>query len=202
MIPEPSKQLAATSFTRCAIGLGNPSAIENSGATLHHIYGFPILPGSALKGGCRHYLNEFGIDQPFDDLGIETIEELAELLFGAPPQKDKQQYSAVVEFFDGWPAIGNSDWFDVDVITPHSKPSSKLPLDSDGPTPLYFLTIAPKVTFDVYYSITRRGRHLTDSQIDLVFKLVREILTRALDDWGVGARTKYGLGRFRCKEME
>lgn len=37
---------------RFAVGLGNESAIEN-GFTFHRLYGFPIIPGSALKGLAR-----------------------------------------------------------------------------------------------------------------------------------------------------
>ena len=39
---------------RLAVGLGNPSVYETS-MTLHHIYGIPYLPGSAIKGVTRSY---------------------------------------------------------------------------------------------------------------------------------------------------
>lgn len=37
---------------RMVVGLGGPSVLETA-MTLHHIYGFPIIPGSALKGLAR-----------------------------------------------------------------------------------------------------------------------------------------------------
>ncbi|MCS7018906.1 MAG: type III-B CRISPR module RAMP protein Cmr6 [Bernardetiaceae bacterium] len=40
---------------RLAIGLGSGSVFETS-ITLHHIYGFPYIPASAVKGALRSYL--------------------------------------------------------------------------------------------------------------------------------------------------
>jgi CRISPR-associated protein Cmr6 len=41
--------------SRLAIGLGGSNVMEN-GITLHRIFGFPIIPGSAIKGVCAHWL--------------------------------------------------------------------------------------------------------------------------------------------------
>ncbi len=45
-------RLAAAS--RVVVGLGSESVLE-TGIRLHHLYGFPIVPGSALKGLARSY---------------------------------------------------------------------------------------------------------------------------------------------------
>lgn len=37
---------------RMVVGLGGPSVLETA-MTLHHLYGFPVIPGSALKGLTR-----------------------------------------------------------------------------------------------------------------------------------------------------
>src|SRR6185369_2285690 len=42
---------------RHAVGLGNESSTE-TGLTLHHTYGVPLIPGSSLKGICSHYCAE------------------------------------------------------------------------------------------------------------------------------------------------
>ncbi|MBK8233104.1 MAG: type III-B CRISPR module RAMP protein Cmr6 [Candidatus Eisenbacteria bacterium] len=47
---------AFTAASRLAIGLGNPAPAENSGLTLHHTYGFPIIPAASLRGITRRYL--------------------------------------------------------------------------------------------------------------------------------------------------
>jgi len=40
---------------RMVVGLGGESVYETS-MTLHHIYGFPYIPGSAIKGVTRHHI--------------------------------------------------------------------------------------------------------------------------------------------------
>jgi len=40
---------------RMVVGLGGESVYETS-MTLHHIYGFPYIPGSAIKGITRHFI--------------------------------------------------------------------------------------------------------------------------------------------------
>ena len=44
----------ATVEGRLAIGLGDDGVLETS-ITLHHTYGVPIIPGSAIKGLAAHY---------------------------------------------------------------------------------------------------------------------------------------------------
>ena len=51
---------------RLVVGLGNESVYEIS-ITLHHIYGFPYIPGSAVKGVVRSYF----IKTEFEKAGIE-----------------------------------------------------------------------------------------------------------------------------------
>ncbi len=50
---------------RLIVGLGLPSSLE-TGITLHHLYGFPYLPGSAIKGVTRGWK----LQQTADKLGI------------------------------------------------------------------------------------------------------------------------------------
>ncbi len=47
-------EISLTLSWRLVVGLGNPSVYETS-MTLHHIYGIPYLPGSAIKGVTRSY---------------------------------------------------------------------------------------------------------------------------------------------------
>ncbi|MGE4518021.1 MAG: type III-B CRISPR module RAMP protein Cmr6 [Desulfobacteraceae bacterium] len=54
------KELKMKPDWRMVVGIGDPSVYETS-ITLHHIYGIPYIPGSAIKGITRHYfiLSEF-----------------------------------------------------------------------------------------------------------------------------------------------
>jgi CRISPR-associated protein Cmr6 len=53
---------------RLVIGLGLPSPLE-TGITLHHLYGFPYLPGSAIKGVTRNWR----LQQIADELKIPRL---------------------------------------------------------------------------------------------------------------------------------
>jgi CRISPR-associated protein Cmr6 len=55
---------------RLTSGLGTPS-VFNVGFTLHHVFGFPYLPGSTLKGIVRHYAMMTQIAEP---LGIQPVD--------------------------------------------------------------------------------------------------------------------------------
>ncbi len=125
-------ELEAVNHWRAAVGLGNSATFENSGASWHHTYGFPILPGSGLKGLTRHYFEQQFIHEPAGVPGellaqLGTLcptEELAELIFGRSAGKrsperdandsdddasddtleDNEPYGeGVVAFHDGWP---------------------------------------------------------------------------------------------------
>ncbi|HED37354.1 MAG TPA: type III-B CRISPR module RAMP protein Cmr6 [Ignavibacteria bacterium] len=56
---------------RLIVGLGNESVYETS-MTLHHIYGFPYVPGSAVKGVARSYY----IAELYDEIGLTDIKQI------------------------------------------------------------------------------------------------------------------------------
>lgn len=65
---------------RLIVGLGNESVYETS-MTLHHIYGIPYIPGSAVKGVTRSYVitEVLGKDQPLESFNaLENLLELKE----------------------------------------------------------------------------------------------------------------------------
>lgn len=68
------KRFFLTAAGRVVIGLGAESVLETS-IRLHRVYGFPILPGSALKGLARSY----ALWQVADELGVPAL-PLEELL--------------------------------------------------------------------------------------------------------------------------
>src|ERR1700680_515711 len=43
--------------SRLIVGLGSENVLE-TGIRLHHTYGLPVIPGSALKGLAAHYCHE------------------------------------------------------------------------------------------------------------------------------------------------
>src|SRR6266849_2775886 len=106
---------------RMIVGLGGETVLETD-ITLHHLYGIPFIPGSALKGLTRAYVaaehREFFVpsDKPEDQrepsLKDETDHYTIQRIFGT------QKAAGTVLFFDAMPQNGNSS-FVVDIMNPH-----------------------------------------------------------------------------------
>ena len=80
---------------RLAIGLGSGSVFETS-ISLHHVYGFPYIPASAVKGALRSYLitNLFGEDEtenePLLNAEFRAYQDLSFCkIFGCPDKAEK-----------------------------------------------------------------------------------------------------------------
>ena len=73
-----------------AIGLGNASPLE-VGIRLHHSYGMPLLPASALKGLCRRVARLLHHESKLSDDAIDA-------LFGF--SREKQAAAGAVVFYD------------------------------------------------------------------------------------------------------
>lgn len=87
---------------RMALGLGNESVYETS-ITLHHIYGIPYIPASAIKGVVRSWIitRVYGLDAPenekdFPLLNAEfralTNSEVFCQIFGCPKEIQKVKF--------------------------------------------------------------------------------------------------------------
>jgi CRISPR-associated protein Cmr6 len=164
---------------RLAVNLGAEGALETSIA-LHHTYGTPYIPGSALKGLAAHYvatyfkddLNKDGDEQAWNG-------EMRRVLFGDTTS------AGYVTFYDALSVPGKVKLVP-DVITVHHpeyyQGGDKPPADWDSPTPIPF--------------ITATGRFLValSGPAEWV-KAAFEILELALEREGVGAKTSSGYGR-------
>jgi CRISPR-associated protein Cmr6 len=172
-----------TAASPIAIGLGNASPLE-VGLTLHHTYGMPIIPGSALKGLCRR-----GALQLVNEGKLE--QKNFEYLFGTGG--DKNAAAGAVVFYDAWyvPDSLGGKLFHRDVITVHhpeyyGSRGTKPPTDFDDPTPVPFLVVKPGVQFlFVLDAITLEWAQFTE-----------KLLRWCLASLGVGAKTNAGYGYF------
>lgn len=182
---------------RLIIGLGNSSVLE-TGLTLNRLYGTPMIPGSALKGLCSHYVNALFPQQqekpPEKDHEKDKAlisEEHKQFLFGDMGSSGK------VCFHDAWitPETLN-DAFHCDVMTPHHQDyySSKgtVPAtDFDSPVPIPFLSVSG--TFLV--TLTLKKDTVAEAEILRWLEVTQTILQAALEDWGIGGKTSSGYGR-------
>lgn len=130
---------------RLAIGIGNASVFENS-LTLHHVFGIPYIPASAVKGIVRSWLiQEYFTNETNSDIiseGKALQHEAFCLIFGTPPEFDFKKEKvdgiqkirtrkSIIKDSDGNPTahIGNVVFFDaypitvpkvvVDIMNPH-----------------------------------------------------------------------------------
>jgi CRISPR-associated protein Cmr6 len=193
---------AETSW-RLVIGLGASHPQETS-LTLHHIYGIPYIPGSAIKGVTRHWAvlkfaeemsksENIKFEKAIEkvskalengekmDLKVEDLEfnQLIEI-FGTQKQQGK------VIFFDAYP-VGEIK-LKIDIMNPHYPKyysEGQPPADWQSPVPIKFLTVED----------TKFQFYLVSKNEDLL-KKSSDLLKEALKYHGIGAKTALGYGIF------
>lgn len=202
---------------RLVAGLGRKGSLE-VGFTFHR-YGFPVLPGSSLKGIARAW----ALATLAEHLGsgeLKTSGEIlardSELEFHASFGKSYPHASDVASviacqfryllgttgragqaiFFDAIPA--SKPTLELDVMNPHypdyyrEGKGAVPPTDWQSPVPVYFLTVAPGTEFR--FAVGWRG--VVDDEARGLRDMAREWLVNGLAHLGVGAKTSAGYGYF------
>ncbi len=190
---------------RMVIGLGGETVLETD-ITLHHLYGIPFIPGSALKGLTRAYVAEeykkyyVPEDKPEGQRGPsgKTDDDHSEIkrIFGT------QKNAGTVLFFDAMPLNGEVK-FVVDIMNPHYpdyynslKSNQTIPPTNDqSPNPITFLTVT-----DTKFTFALGLRNPNDKEHTGDVETVKKWLQEALQKYGVGGKTSAGYGYFK-KDM-
>lgn len=162
---------------RVVVGLGGSSPLETS-ITMHRIYGFPIIPGSCLKGVARAYAS----------LGEEKDESDSEFraIFGG--ENDPHRSAGMICFVDAVPT--KPPMLELDVMNPHYPDyyqGKEPPANYQSPVPIYFLTVGHDSTFA--FGLAARcpeGSQYLDKAVDW--------LKKGLQELGTGAKTTSGYG--------
>ena len=167
---------------RLVIGTGNESVLETA-LSLHRTYGVPYLPGSALKGLTASFARKYYGSSWHKD------SEAYRLVFGNTDE------SGCLTFFDALPDANAGKLLHTDVLTPHHREyyqpgSSAPPADWDDPNPVPFLSVTGK--FFVALAAPAGG----DEWLERVFAM----LSNALQEIGIGAKTSSGYGRMQLRE--
>jgi len=178
---------------RLVIGLGGENVLE-TGITLHHTYGTPLIPGTALKGLASHYCDQvWGARDQGQGFKRwrkgETGGDYHKSIFGTTDD------SGHIIFHDAWitpETLVKS--LQPDVMTPHhgdyysDESGNTPPTDFDDPNPVTFLSVVGN--FHVAVSCDVPG---TEGQkwANLAF----DLLSDALQEWGIGGKTNAGYGR-------
>ena len=172
--------------TRLLIGFAGTDTILENSLSLHPYYGFPVIPGSSLKGLARHYCKEY------ESLSEETILKV----FGHESGREDETQEGEVVFFDAWPERWPPDAkgiLELDVMTPHYSEyysQKRFPSDDQDPIPIIFLAVRKGVEFRFCLSASRICRD--DSPV----ALARCYLEKALKTFGAGAKTGSNYGYF------
>ena len=201
---------------RLVTGLGRKGPLE-VGFTFHR-YGFPILPGSSLKGLARAW----GLLRVAEALNVADLGRLDAALSQDDNEKFEKEWPTLAQAAkdanvarrtaDGWRELfgttanaGRAIFLDaipaavptleLDIMNPHFPKyyqGSEAPTDSQNPIPVYFLTVAGDTAFQ--FAVGWRGplgEHAKNYR-----NTAQTWLTRGLLNLGAGAKTSAGYGYF------
>ncbi len=207
------KSFKLSTATRLIIGIGGASVYE-VGLTLHHVYGAPYIPASAIKGVTRSWM----IQSQFDnDEGKALGDKCFCDLFGCPAEwkdennkpwlsyyeKNKKNESDPGErqgniiFFDAFPT--QSPKIEEDVMNVHYPDyyrGEAPPTDFQSPNPIAFLTVAAGTPFHFMIAVKKSIENKDLANEELLNK-AGTLLTSALTHHGIGAKTAVGYGYFK-----
>ncbi len=178
-----AQHFSATTDWRMVVGLGGETVLETD-LTLHHLYGFPFIPGSALKGLTRAYVT----GEVFPSKDIEHDNETVKQIFGS------QDSAGTVIFFDAMPVNGKAT-FVLDIMNSHYPNyygEKKPPTNDQNPNPVTFLTVTN--TSFMFALAPRDHRYIDD------VNTAKDWLQKALEKYGVGGKTSAGYGYFKIQE--
>ena len=174
--------------TNYRLVIGSEESIYETSIRLHHIYGIPYIPASAIKGVVRSYMiykyfeeelneykdryNKFEEEVLFNDDDFKNY-------FGTPNEEGK------IIFFDAFPITKPK--IKIDIMNPHYGHyynDGKAPTDTKNPIPINFLTVE-----ETEFKFFIASKDEVDSSFISLFK-------EALQNHGIGGKTAVGYGYF------
>ena len=180
---------------RLIVGLGGESVYETS-ITLHHIYGFPYIPASSIKGVLRSFIIQSvffpkltELEQKDEKAGEKAEEKALEdpqfvAVFGSTDQRGQ------VTFFDAFPT--KAPKIKPDIMNPHYKDwysEGIAPTDTQSPVPVFFLTVE-----DTPFQFLFGSKQMKINDPLWKDKNLADWLKAALAEHGIGAKTAVGYG--------
>ena len=175
-----------TYTTSFYLSIGSEDTVYETSIKLHHTYGIPYIPASAIKGSFRSYI----INKYFDN------EEKTAL--------DKDDW--FVDIFGNENKQGNVIFFDAfskdakiqkDIMNPHYPDyydGKKPPTDDQNPRPINFLVVTGEFQFLVgvknNFTINPKNEKIS------ILNFVERELKNSLQNFGIGAKTAVGYGYF------
>jgi CRISPR-associated protein Cmr6 len=156
--------------------IGSEQSIYETSIRLHHIYGIPYIPSTAIKGVVRsHFIEKYFYNREEEALKDDDFKNY----FGTQEQEGK------IIFFDAFPITKPK--IKVDIMNPHYGHyynDGEAPTDTKNPIPINFLTVE-----DTTFQFLLGFKDEVDSGFVNLFK-------EALTNHGIGAKTAVGYGYF------
>jgi CRISPR-associated protein Cmr6 len=185
--------------TPIACGLGNETVHEN-GLSLNRLYGVPFIPGSSLKGVMKRAAAEMlSLSGRVEDHWFKPQEDEATILAKAPSELHdglvqllamfgSQDRMGALSVFDAWMSPSTGKPFRVDTVTVHHQGyyqgKQNLPLDSDEPNPVAFLSVRAGCRFTCVVQLPNESWQ----------DPITQLLDHALTCVGIGSKTNSGYG--------
>ena len=167
--------------SRLLVNMGHSCVLENVGFSFERISGIPSIPGSALKGVVSNWaLWDANGEATFEE-GLPNFskdrsklpEELVDI-FGANEGDAKQ---GKINFYGIFPL--EVPELEIDILTPHQ---------GGRIIPNNFLTVAAGTIWVIPIALNRGDTSLLDK--------AEELIEECLTNYGVGAKTASGYGKF------
>ena len=210
-------KLQATLIAPLVTGIGNAHAGE-VGMTFDRNIGVPFIPSSSIKGVVRRaYCLELyeqaerngdtasiAVTSWYDKKSKKNIEGPGIMddepglvhLFGHPEPARKDASRGQIVFLDAFPE--NIPTMHLDIMNPHHSKyyqgGPEGPVETESPVPIKFLTVnaGTQFVFRWFIKNLRGSRAVQPGEIALLEKA----WSRALSEFGLGAKTSIGYGRF------
>lgn len=170
-------QFRATLSGRLYIGVDRDNALE-TGITVQHAWGMPMIPGSALKGLARSVARQ----------ALPDRADAVTWLFGTDTNDDVELESGAIVFHDAWwVPEEKAKPFVAEIVTPHHTAYYNLgkaaATDFDSPIP------APQIAAQGQFLFVLEGEKQWR-------ELARKLLQRGLKQRGIGGKRSSGYGYF------
>lgn len=183
--------LKANTLDKLIVGLGGHSVFETD-IKVHHTYGVPYIPASAVKGCLRNYI----INEYFGGIEEDAEKDFNFIKIFGGIYKD-EVYKGGVVFFDAFP-LNNDITVAKDIMTPHYDYAKNDYRDDYAITPISFLVIKEvrfrfpiKIRTKMY--IAEKG----ESKLEYTQNYLVQELSKMLENHGIGAKTSVGYGFFK-----
>jgi CRISPR-associated protein Cmr6 len=185
--------------------IGSEQSIYETSIRLHHIYGIPYIPSSAIKGVLRGYTILECFSEELEKYSEDKYQKFEEEVLFAKDEDGNYKHQWFIDIFGSQEQKGEIIFFDSfskdvkiqkDIMTPHygdyyDKKKKVAPTDTQSPNPIPFLTVIGKFRFFI------ASKKNDIEKYKIRDKSIKEWLQEALTNHGIGAKTAVGYGYFR-----